>query len=125
MWSRVRLLQTDVSEDRAVSIFRIEEITQSRESYMVANRLTAVRSVQKTMNGPVQYVVSHCLTLFHASVISNILKMEATRLSETLVHNISTRCHIPEDGILYIVMCISVLEDGWLSGDGRTITRFR
>jgi hypothetical protein len=33
------------------------------------------------------------------------LKMEAMRFSETSVHTRSTRRHIPDDGILYIVCC--------------------
>jgi hypothetical protein len=41
------------------------------------------------------------LTLIHRSWISYALKMEAIRSSETSVNKISTRRHIPEDGILH------------------------
>jgi hypothetical protein len=37
------------------------------------------------------------------------LKMEAICFSETLVHTRSTRRHIPEDGILYILFCLTIL----------------
>jgi hypothetical protein len=44
---------------------------------------------------------SYLLTLVHRSWISSTLKMEAIRSSETSVNKISTRPHIPEDGILH------------------------
>jgi hypothetical protein len=43
----------------------------------------------------------HLLTLVHRSRISYTLKMEAMRSSETSVNKISTRRHIPKDGILH------------------------
>jgi hypothetical protein len=46
-------------------------------------------------------IFSYLLTLVHRSWISYTLKMEAIRLSETSVNKISTRRHIPEDGILH------------------------
>jgi hypothetical protein len=46
-------------------------------------------------------VSSHLLTLVHRSWIFSTLKMEATRSSETSVNKISTRRHIPKDGILH------------------------
>jgi hypothetical protein len=46
-------------------------------------------------------VYSYLLTLVHRSWISSTLKMEAIRSSETSVNKISTRRHIPEDGILH------------------------
>jgi hypothetical protein len=45
--------------------------------------------------------ISYLLTLVHRSWISSTLKMEEIRSSETSVHTISTRHHIPEDGILH------------------------
>jgi hypothetical protein len=45
-------------------------------------------------------VYSYLLTLVHRLWISYTLKMEAIRSSETSVNKISTRHHIPEDGIL-------------------------
>jgi hypothetical protein len=44
---------------------------------------------------------SNHLTLSLARVISSILKMEATRSSETSVYTKPTRRHIPEEGILH------------------------
>jgi hypothetical protein len=41
-----------------------------------------------------------------ATWISYTLKMEAMRSSETSVNNISTRCHILEDGILSISVTV-------------------
>jgi hypothetical protein len=46
-------------------------------------------------------VYSYLLTLVHPSWISYTQKMEAIRSSETSVNKISTRRHIPEDGILH------------------------
>jgi hypothetical protein len=48
-------------------------------------------------------VYSYLLTLVNRSWISHTLKMEAIHSFETSVNKISTRRHIPEDGILYIV----------------------
>jgi hypothetical protein len=49
-----------------------------------------------------QTVCSHLLTLVPRSrILSSILKMEEIRSSETSVCTISTRRHIPEDGILH------------------------
>jgi hypothetical protein len=47
--------------------------------------------------------VSYRLTLFLSRFIFSTLKMEATRSSETPVHNKPTRRHIPEDGILHLL----------------------
>jgi hypothetical protein len=46
-------------------------------------------------------VYSYLLTLVHRSWISSTLKMEDIRSSETSVNKMSTRCHIPQDGILH------------------------
>jgi hypothetical protein len=46
-------------------------------------------------------IYSYLLKLVHHSWISYTLKMEAIRSSETSVNKISTRLHIPEDGILH------------------------
>jgi hypothetical protein len=46
-------------------------------------------------------IYSYLLTLVHRSWISYTLKMEVIRSSETSVNKISTRPHIPEDGILH------------------------
>jgi hypothetical protein len=70
----VDLVRTDVSEELVSSIFR-EEKTRKKE-----------KSVSKR------------LTLFSLAYFS-ILKMEATRSSETLVLTRYTRRHIPEDSI--------------------------
>jgi hypothetical protein len=53
-------------------------------------------------------VYRYLLTLVHRSWISYTLKMEAIRSSETSVNKISTRRHIPEDGILQYVKMILV-----------------
>jgi hypothetical protein len=53
------------------------------------------------MNQREQVTVDFLLALVHPSWISYILKMEAIRSSETTVNKISTRRHIPEDGILH------------------------
>jgi hypothetical protein len=47
------------------------------------------------------YRCSHLLTLVHRSRISYTMKMEAIRSCETSVNTISTRRHIPEDGIFH------------------------
>jgi hypothetical protein len=46
-------------------------------------------------------VYSYLLTLVHRSWISYTLKTEATLSSEMSVIKISTRRHIPEDGIFH------------------------
>jgi hypothetical protein len=46
-------------------------------------------------------IFSYLLTLVHRSWISYTLKMEAIRSFEPSVIKISTRRHIPEDGILH------------------------
>jgi hypothetical protein len=75
MWHHVDIAQTDVSEERITSILRVEE------------------------GG-----CGHLLTLVPRSWIfhfSSTLKMEAIRCPETSVYTMSTRRHIPEDGILH------------------------
>jgi hypothetical protein len=62
------------------------------------------------MKNAVFWDVTQCslLTLVpHSRIFSSTLKMEAIRASETAVYTISTWTHIPEDGILWIVMFIS------------------
>jgi hypothetical protein len=46
-------------------------------------------------------IYSYLLTLLHRSWIHYTLKIEAMRSFETSVNKISTRRHIPEDGILH------------------------
>jgi hypothetical protein len=48
----------------------------------------------------VSLFVRYCLTIFLSRDISSNLKMEATRSSETSVHNKPTQRHTPEGGIL-------------------------
>jgi hypothetical protein len=67
--------------------------------------------------GGLQVVCSHLLTLVHRSRIflfSSTLKLEAIRSSETSVYTISSRRHIPEDGIL--LYFVFVLGSGLATG---------
>jgi hypothetical protein len=47
-------------------------------------------------------------TLFLARVISSAPMMEATRPSETSVYNKPTRSHIPEDGVLQLLLSLQL-----------------
>jgi hypothetical protein len=69
-------------------------------------------SVQKPSNSECSQSVSHSLTLFLARFISYILKMEATRSSETSVYNKPTRRHILEDDIFAFVSSSTNLRFG-------------
>jgi hypothetical protein len=95
MWRRVCLLQTDVSVERAASIFRVEEITLARKRL----RRLLTDWVQFGYRDGTQSV-SNRLTLFLASIISSTLKIEAARSSETSVYNKHALRRISEDGIV-------------------------
>jgi hypothetical protein len=71
MWRRVDIVQTDVSEEHRL------HLQSRRKNPRAGNQREQV-----------------------AADFSSTLKMEAIRSSETSVYTISTRCHIPEDGIL-------------------------
>jgi hypothetical protein len=74
---------TDVSEESIVSIFRVGK--------------SASEEADCSQQPPAQTASS--LAGF------STLKMEEIRSSETSVHARSTRCHIPEDGILHSHHC--------------------
>jgi hypothetical protein len=110
MWRQLEFISTDLLEEHVASIFRVEEISRAREklSGAPAARLLCLPAGRSLLNPPstLQTVdistndtphqgslsrnssqsVSYCLTHFLARVISSILKMEATRSSETLVY---------------------------------------
>jgi hypothetical protein len=78
----VALVRTDASEESVASIIRVKIISE-------LGRKLAVAQLLVTAN-----VVPSSLILF-------ALMMEATRSSETSVLIRATRCHTPEEGILY------------------------
>jgi hypothetical protein len=48
MWSRVGLLQNDVSDERVASIFRVKKNGREKESYMVTIRLLQFGGTEST-----------------------------------------------------------------------------
>jgi hypothetical protein len=74
MWRRVDMVLTDVSEECVSSIFRVEEKTRAHAGFSLVNFL----------------------------LFSSVLKIEAIYSSETSVYTISTRLHIPGDGIIFV-----------------------
>jgi hypothetical protein len=85
MWRRVDPVKwTDVSEGRIASVFRVEKSASEEPAWAGSSRLLL-------------FAHDNC-----SLADSSILKTEAKRSSETLVHfTRSTRRHIPEDGILH------------------------
>jgi hypothetical protein len=83
MWHHVAVVTTDVSEERIVSIIRVEAM------------VLFLRSV-------LQLLVT--ANLFSSPILSALM-MEEIRSTETTIPTKTTRSHMPEDGMLDIVSC--------------------
>jgi hypothetical protein len=83
MWRYVGLVRADVSEKRVVSIFRTEKsVNEKLRKYLAESA---------------------------SSRILSVLKIKVKRSSETSVLTRSTWSHIPEDGILHVLMITDFL----------------
>jgi hypothetical protein len=105
----VDIVLTDVSEEPIASIFRVEEKRRKSASedpvWAGTNRLICLLTNL--------LVPAHAGSSLADFLFSSTLKMEAIHFSETSVNTISTRCHIPEDCFLQVLLLLHAYSLLW------------